>query len=72
MDKGPLEEEGIKIEVEGHWMEEIIRIEVTLEEEGPLMKMEDPLMMEDPLEMDEIQDILEDKDHQACQDLLDQ
>ena len=29
-------------------------------------------MMEDPLEMDEIQDTLEDKDHQACQDLLDQ
>ena len=48
MDEGPLEEEGIKIEVEGHWMEEIIMIEVTLEEEGPLMEMEDTLMMEDP------------------------
>ena len=44
----PLEEEGIKIGVEGHQIEEIIMIEVTLEEEGPLMEMEDPLMMEDP------------------------
>ena len=50
MDEGPLEEEGIKIGVEGHWIEGIIMIEVTLEEEGPLMEMEDPLMMEDPLE----------------------
>ena len=53
MDEGPLEEEGIKIEVEGHQIEGIIMIEVTLEEaslmEGPLMEMEDPLMMEDPL-----------------------
>ena len=39
--------------------------------EDPLM-MEDPLMVEDPLEMDKIQVALEDKDHQAHQDLLDQ
>ena len=78
MDEGPLEEEGIKIGVEGHWIEGIVMIEVTLEEEDPLMEMEDalmemedPLMMEDPLEMDEIQDTLEDEDHQAHQDLLD-
>ena len=44
---------------------------------GPLM-MEDPLMMVDPLmmedlqEMEDHQDNLEDKDHQAHQDLLDQ
>ena len=50
MEEGPLEEEGIKIEVEGHWIEEIVMIEVSLEEEDPLMEMEDPLMMmEDPL-----------------------
>ena len=77
MDEGPLEEKGIKIEVEGHWMEEIIMIEVTLEEEDPLMEMDDPLMMEDPLMeedslgMDKIQDTLEDEDHLICQDLLD-
>ena len=35
MDEGPLEEEGIKIGVEGHRIEGIIMIEVTLEEEGP-------------------------------------
>ena len=79
MDKGPLEEEGIKIGVEGHQIEGIVMIEVTLQEEDPLMEMEDPLMemedplmMEDPLEMDKIQDTLEDKDHQAHQNLLDQ
>ena len=79
MIKGPLEEEGIKTGVESHWIEGIIIIEVILEEEDPLMEtedplmeMEDPLMKEDPLEMDEIQDTLEDKDHQAHQDLLDQ
>ena len=50
MDEGPLEEEGIKIGVEGHRIEGIIMIEVTLEEEDLLMEMEDPLMeMEDPL-----------------------
>ena len=37
---------------------------------GPPM-MEDPLMMENPLEMEEIQDALEDEDHQVHQDLLD-
>ena len=37
---------------------------------GPLM-VEDPLMMEDPQEMEDHQDNLEDKDHQAHQDLLD-
>ena len=81
MDEGPLEEEGIKIGVEGHWIEGIIMIEVTLEEKDPLMEVEDPLMMEnplmiedpqmmeDPLGMDKIQDALEDEDHQ---DPLDQ
>ena len=39
--------------------------------ENPLM-MEDPLIMEDPIGMEEIQDVLEDKDLQAHQDLLDQ
>ena len=39
--------------------------------EDPLM-VEDPLMMEDPQEMEECQEDLEDKDHQAQQDLLDQ
>ena len=49
MDKGPLEEEGVKIGVEGQ-IEGIIMIEVILEEEDPLMEMEDLLMeMEDPL-----------------------
>ena len=77
MDKGPLEEEGIMIGVEGHQIEGVTMIKVTLEEEGPLMiedplMMEAPLMMEEPLEMDEIQDALEDKAHQAHQDLLDQ
>ena len=38
---------------------------------GPPM-MEDPLMMEDPKEMEDCQEDLEDKDHQAHQDLLDQ
>ena len=47
MDEGPLEEEDIKIGVEGHWIEGITIIEVTLEEEGPLM-IEDPLMIDDP------------------------
>ena len=47
MDEGPLEEEDITIGVEGHQIEGITTIEVTLEEEGHLM-IEDPLMMEDP------------------------
>ena len=42
MDKGPLEEEGIKIGVEDHQIEGIILIEITLEEEDPPMEMEDP------------------------------
>ena len=75
-EEGPLEEGDIKRGVEGHQIEKIVvRIEVTLEEEDlqieiedPQM-MEDPLMVEDPLEMDEIQDDLEDEDHE---DLLDQ
>ena len=71
MDEGPLEEEdNITTGVEGCQMEGITMIEVTLKEEDPLM-MEDLLMMEDPIEMEEIQDALEDKDHQAHQDLLD-
>ena len=48
MIEGPLEEEGIKIEAEGHQIEGIVMIEDILEEEDPLMEMEDPLMeMED-------------------------
>ena len=51
MDEGPLEEEDdIIIGVEGHQIEGITMIEVTLEEEDPLM-MENPLMMEDNLMM---------------------
>ena len=94
MDEGPLEGEDITIGVEGHQIEGITMIEITLGEKGPLMiedplmmedpqMMEDPLMMvnclmmedalvmEDPLGMEEIQDDLEDEDHQAHQDLLD-
>ena len=56
MDKGPLEEEGIQIGVEGHWMEGISMIEVTLKEEDPLMEMEDALIMEDPLMMEDPSD----------------
>ena len=47
MIEGPLEEEGIKIGVEGHQIEGIVMIEVILEEKDPLM-MEDPLIMENP------------------------
>ena len=74
---GPLKED-IKKEVKGHKTEEIIEIEDILEEEDPLIEvedpliMEDPLMMEDPLEMDDILGTLEDKDHQAHQNPLDQ
>ena len=35
IDEGPLEEEDIKIGVEGHWIEGVIMIEITLDEEGP-------------------------------------
>ena len=72
MIEGPLKEEGTKVEVEGHQIEQIIRIEDILEEEDPLIEVEDPLIMEDPLEMDDIPDTLEDKDHWAHQDPLDQ
>ena len=64
--------------VEDYQMEEIIVKEDILEEEDPLIEvedpqiMEDPLMMEDPLVTDDIQDTLEDKDHQVHQDPLDQ
>ena len=66
-------EEGdiIRIEVEDHQTEKITKIEGIQEEEDPQM-IEDPLMMEDPQEMEDHQDDLEDKDHQAHQDLLDQ
>ena len=42
MIKGPLEEEGIKIGVEGHQIEGIVITKVILEMEGPLMEMADP------------------------------
>ena len=59
MIRGPLKEEGTKVRVEGHQIEEIIKIEDILEEgiqievedpwdEGDPLIMEDPLMMEDP------------------------
>ena len=70
MDEGPLEGEDIMKGVEYHQIEEITMIEVTLEEEGPLM-VEDSLMMENPLGMEEIKDALEDEAHQVHQDLLD-
>ena len=53
IDEGPLEEEDIKTGVEGYQIEGVIMIEITLEEEGPLMEMEDPLMMENPLMMED-------------------
>ena len=55
----PLKEEDIKVRMEGHHIEEAIRIEDTLGEgiqigvEDPLMDMEDPLRMEDPLIMED-------------------
>ena len=61
-----LEEEDItRKEVEHCWKEKTIKVEVIQGEE-------DPLMMEDPQEMEDHQEDLEDKDHQAHQDLLDQ
>ena len=77
MIEGPLKED-TKKGMEGLHIEEIIEIEDILEEEDPLIEvedpliMEDPLMMEDPLEMDNILGTLEDKDHWANQDPLDQ
>ena len=64
MDKGPLEEEGIKIGVEGHGIEGITTIEVTLEEGRPPNDGGPPdddgspedggtLMMENPLMMED-------------------
>ena len=77
MDEDILEEDIIRIEVEDHQIEKITKIEGIQEEEDPQMiedplMMVDPLMMEDPHEMDDCQDNLEDKDHQAHWDLLDQ
>ena len=72
MIKGPLKEEDIKVEMESHQTEKIIRMEDIPEEEDPLMEVEDPLMMKDSLEMDKIQDTPEDEDHRAHQDPLDQ
>ena len=44
---GPLKED-TKKGVEDHQMDEIIMIEDILEEEDPLMEVEDPQMVEDP------------------------
>ena len=69
-------EDIIMIEMEGHQIEETTKREVIQEVEGHqienLLMMVDPLMMEDPWEMKDLQDDLEDKDHQAHPDLLDQ
>ena len=58
--EGPLKEEDTKVRMGGHWIEEPFRIEDVLEEgiqikvgdplneEDPLMDLEDPLIMEDP------------------------
>ena len=45
--EGPLKEEGTKVRMEGHQIEEIIREEDILEE-GIQIKVEDPLNEEDP------------------------
>ena len=73
---GPLKEEGTKVRMEDHQIEETIRIEDILGETiqvemGDPLEEEDPLMMEDPQEMDNILDTLEDEDHQDPNDLLD-
>ena len=73
----------IKIEVEGHQIEKVVKMEGIQEEEDPLIMedplmmvdpliTEDPLMMKDPQEMEDCQEDLEDKDHKDHQDLLDQ
>ena len=73
---GPLKEEGPKIIMEDHWIEDTTKIEdilgmiIQVEMEDPLI-IEDPLMKEDPWEMDDIQDTLKDKDHLDPKDLLD-
>ena len=52
-DKDILEEEDIiRIEVEGHWLEKITKKEDIQEEEDPQM-MKDPLMMEDSQMMED-------------------
>ena len=65
MIEGPLKEEGTKVRMGGHQIEEFIRIEDILgediqiklgdplDEEDPLMDLEDPLIMEDPMMMDD-------------------
>ena len=60
------EEDIIEKEVEDLLIEKITKVEVIQEKEDPLI-MEDPLMMED---LQEMEVCLEDKDHQAHQDLL--
>ena len=74
--------DSIMIEVKGHQIEEMTKREVIQEVEGHqienLLMMVDPLrmvdslMMEDPKEIEDPQDDLEEEDHQAHQDLLDQ
>ena len=55
--EGPLKEEGTRVKMEDHQIEEIIRIENILKE-GIQIKVEDPLnednplMIEDPLMME--------------------
>ena len=51
-------------------MEDPLMVEDPLMTEDPLIE-KNPLMMEDPQEMEDHQDNLEDKAHQAHQDLLD-
>ena len=50
--EGPLKEEGTKVKMQDHQIEEIIRIEDILKE-GIQIKMEDPLDEEDPLIMED-------------------
>ena len=63
--------QGIQEEEDPLMMEDPLMIEDPLVMEDPQM-VEDPQMMEDPQEMEDHRDDLEDKDHQAHQDLLDQ
>ena len=49
--KGPLKEEGTKVRMGGHRIEEIIRIEDILDE-GIQIKVGDPMDEEDPLIME--------------------
>ena len=71
------EEDIIRIEVGNYQKGKTIKMEDIQGEEDPLMvedplMMEGSLMMEDPQEMEDHQEDLEDKDHWAHQDLLDQ